>query len=180
MEIAIRLTKITDITYIDTILNEMAESAKVRGTGIAQRSPEYLHNKIIGSKAVIAFIDNDWAGFCYLEEWSDKEYVANSGLIVNPKYRMLGIAKKIKKKIFNLSRKLYPNSKIFGLTTSKAVMNINSDLGYKPVIYSDLTQDDKFWEGCKSCVNHPILMSKDRKNCLCTAMLYEPKTKKEG
>lgn len=172
MEIIIRTTKITDIIYIDTILKEMAESAKVRGTGIAQRSPEYLHKKIIESRAVIAFVDNEWAGFCYLEEWSDKEYVANSGLIVNPQFRNLGIARKIKKKIFNLSRKLYPNSKIFGLTTSKAVMTINSELGYKPVIYSDLTQDDKFWEGCKSCVNYPILMSKERKNCLCTAMLY--------
>ncbi|HNC39497.1 MAG TPA: GNAT family N-acetyltransferase, partial [Chitinophagaceae bacterium] len=64
---------------------------------------------------------------------------------------------------------------IFGLTTGLAVMKINSDLGYEPVTYSELTQDEAFWAGCKSCVNYEILMSKDRKNCMCTAMLYDPK-----
>jgi hypothetical protein len=178
MEIIIRTTKITDIIYIDTILNEMSESAKVRGTGIAKRSSEYIHRKIIEGNSVIAFVDNEWAGFCYLEEWSDKQYVANSGLIVNPIFRNLGIAKKIKTKIFKLSRKLYPDSKIFGLTTSQAVMNINSGLGYKPVIYSELTQDENFWAGCKSCVNYEILISKEKKNCLCTAMIYKPNKQK--
>jgi hypothetical protein len=177
MKIIIRVSKITDIIYIDTILTEMAESAKVRGTGIAQRSPEYIHKKIIEGRSIIALVENEWAGFCYLEEWSDKEYVANSGLIVNPKFRNLGIAKKIKSKIFKLSRTLYPESKIFGLTTNQSVMNINSDLGYKPVVYSELSQDDNFWAGCKSCVNYEILMSKHRKNCLCTAMIYNPNKK---
>ena len=53
-------------------------------------------------------------------------------------------------------------------------MKINSDLGYEPVTYSELTDDEEFWAGCKSCVNYDILMSKDRKNCMCTAMLYDP------
>ncbi|WP_315818340.1 hypothetical protein [Paraflavitalea speifideaquila] len=70
---------------------------------------------------------------------------------------------------------MYPESKIFGLTTGLAVMKINSELGYEPVTYSELTQDDAFWAGCKSCVNYEILMSKERKNCMCTAMLYDPK-----
>jgi hypothetical protein len=101
--------------------------------------------------------------------------VANSGLIVSPQFRKSGLAKQIKQKIFELSKSLYPESKIFGLTTGLAVMKINSDLGYEPVTYSELTQDDQFWSGCKSCVNYDILMSKERKNCLCTAMLYDPK-----
>ncbi|MCE3283657.1 MAG: acetyltransferase [Chitinophagaceae bacterium] len=67
------------------------------------------------------------------------------------------------------------DAKIFGLTTGLAVMKINSDLGYEPVTYSELTQDEAFWAGCRSCVNHDILMSKERKNCLCTAMLFDPK-----
>ncbi len=175
MEIIVRISKITDIIYIDVILTEMAKSAKVRGTGIAQRTPEYIQKKIIEGRSIISFVNNEWGGFCYLEEWSDTQYVANSGLIVNPIFRNLGIAKKIKTKIFKLSRKLYPNSKIFGLTTSQAVMNINSGLGYKPVIYSELTHDENFWNGCKSCVNYEILISKEKKNCLCTAMLYRPK-----
>jgi hypothetical protein len=127
-------------------------------------------------KADIAVMpDGKWVGFCYIETWSHGDYVANSGLIVSPELRKSGIAKAIKKKIFNLSREKYPNSKIFGLTTGLAVMKINSELGYEPVTYSELTQDEDFWAGCKSCVNYDILMSKERKNCMCTAMLYDPK-----
>lgn len=162
--------------YAHTICEEMAASAKARGTGIAKRTSEYIQQKMLEGKAVIALTDSgDWAGFCYIESWSHGEYVANSGLIVSPQYRKSGLAKQIKQKIFELSRKLYPDAKIFGLTTGLAVMKINSDLGYEPVTYSELTQDEAFWAGCKSCVNYDILTSKGRKNCLCTAMLYDPK-----
>jgi hypothetical protein len=162
--------------FAQIIVDEMESSAKARGTGIAKRSPEYVKEKIREGKAVIAFTDDGvWAGFCYIETWSHGEYVANSGLIVSPIFRKSGLAKQIKKKIFELSRKTYPESKIFGLTTGLAVMKINSELGYEPVTYSELTQDDAFWAGCKSCVNYEILMSKERKICMCTAMLYDPK-----
>lgn len=162
--------------YAASICEEMAASAKARGTGIAKRTPEYLETKMQEGKAVIAFAeDGTWAGFCYIETWGHGEYVANSGLIVSPQFRKSGLAKLIKQKIFELSREKYPEAKIFGLTTGLAVMKINSDLGYEPVTYSELTQDDNFWQGCKSCVNYDILMSKERKNCLCTAMLYDPK-----
>jgi hypothetical protein len=158
------------------ICREMEESAKARGTGIAKRSPEYLQAKMQEGKAVIALApDGRWAGFCYIESWSNGEYVANSGLIVVPEFRKSGLAKQIKKRIFELSREKYPEAKIFGLTTGLAVMKINSELGYEPVTYPELTQDEAFWQGCKSCVNYDILMSKGRKNCLCTAMLYDPK-----
>jgi hypothetical protein len=162
--------------FAQIICDEMAASAKARGTGIAKRSPEYIQLKMKEGKAVIAFNqDGIWAGFCYIETWSHGEYVANSGLIVSPAFRKGGLAKAIKKKIFELSRQKYPDAKIFGLTTGLAVMKINSELGYEPVTYSELTQDEAFWAGCKSCVNYEILMSKERKNCLCTGMLYDPK-----
>jgi hypothetical protein len=164
------------LDFAQIICDEMAASAQARGTGIAKRTPEYIQEKMKEGKAVIAFNqDGIWAGFCYIETWSHGEYVANSGLIVAPEFRKGGLAKAIKKKIFKLSREKYPDSKIFGLTTGLAVMKINSDLGYEPVTYSELTQDDAFWAGCKSCVNYEILMSKERKNCMCTAMLYDPK-----
>jgi hypothetical protein len=164
------------LSFAQIICDEMASSAKARGTGIAKRSPEYIQQKMREGRAVIAFNeDGIWAGFCYIETWSHGEYVANSGLIVAPAFRKGGLAKAIKKKIFDLSRQTFPESKIFGLTTGLAVMKINSDLGYEPVTYSELTQDEAFWAGCKSCVNYDILMSKERKNCLCTAMLYDPK-----
>jgi hypothetical protein len=162
--------------FAEIICDEMASSAQARGTGIAKRSPEYIKEKMREGKAVIAFSkEGIWAGFCYIETWSNADYVANSGLIVAPAFRKGGLAKKIKKMIFDLSRKKYPEAKIFGLTTGLAVMKINSELGYEPVTYSELTQDEAFWSGCKSCVNFDILTAKERKNCLCTGMLYDPK-----
>jgi len=168
------------IGFAETICNEMESSARARGTGIAKRSPDYVKEKMLEGKAVIALTaEKKWAGFCYIETWGHGQYVANSGLIVSPDLRKSGLAKKIKEKIFELSRSKYPNAKIFGLTTGLAVMKINSDLGYEPVTYSELTDDDSFWNGCKSCVNYEILMSKERKNCLCTAMLYNPADKEK-
>lgn len=167
--------------FAPLICEEMAASAKARGTGIARRSPEYLQEKMAEGKAVIAYsLEGEWAGFCYIETWSHGQYVANSGLIVSPRFRKSGLARQIKRKIFELSRSKYPEAKIFGLTTGLAVMKINSELGYEPVTYSELTDDEAFWAGCKSCINYDILMSKERKNCLCTAMLFEPGEPMQG
>ncbi|HEX8462638.1 MAG TPA: GNAT family N-acetyltransferase [Segetibacter sp.] len=174
-QIIIRVADSGDIHYAPIITDEMESSAKARGTGIAKRSPEYVAQKIYEGKAVIAVTaDGTWVGFCYIEAWGHEKFVANSGLIVSPDYRKGGVAKQIKKRIFDLSREKYPDAKIFGLTTGLAVMKINSELGYEPVTYSELTDDEDFWKGCKACVNYDILMSKGRKNCLCTAMLFDP------
>jgi hypothetical protein len=174
--IIIRIATPADKAFSPIITAEMEASAMARGTGIAKRSPDYISMKMEEGKAVIAHTpEGKWVGFCYIETWSHGEYVANSGLIVAPAFRKTGVAKAIKKRIFELSREKYPDAKLFGLTTGLAVMKINSDLGYEPVTYSELTQDEAFWAGCKSCVNHDILMAKGRKNCLCTAMLFDPK-----
>lgn len=174
-KIIVRVAHSGDVSYATAITDEMESSAKARGTGIAKRSPEYVAKKIEEGKSVIAHTeDGTWVGFCYIEAWQHGQFVANSGLIVSPPFRKSGIAKKIKQTIFQLSREKYPNSKIFGLTTGLAVMKINSELGYEPVTYSELTDDEEFWAGCKSCVNYEILKSKDRKNCMCTAMLFDP------
>lgn len=173
-----KITTATDshLGYAIIITEEMEESAKARGTGIAKRSPEYIKTKMMEGKAVIALTEQgEWAGFCYIEAWGHGKFVANSGLIVAPKFRKYGLARLIKKEIFKLSRIKYPESKIFGLTTGAAVMKINSELGYIPVSYADLTDDEQFWKGCQSCVNFEILQMKSRNNCLCTAMLYVPK-----
>jgi len=175
-KIIVRVAHSGDASFAYDITDEMESSAKARGTGIAKRSPDYVAKKINEGKSVIAYTeDGTWVGFCYIEAWQHGQFVANSGLIVAPAFRKTGIAKKIKQTIFQLSREKYPTAKIFGLTTGLAVMKINSELGYEPVTYSELTDDEEFWAGCKSCVNYDILMSKDRKNCMCTAMLYEPK-----
>ncbi|HXB42027.1 MAG TPA: GNAT family N-acetyltransferase [Bacteroidia bacterium] len=171
----VQVASVQHLHYAAHICAEMEASAKARGTGIAKRSPEYLEQKILEGKAVVALtLAGEWAGFCYIETWSHGKYVANSGLIVAPQFRKSGLAKAIKQKIFELSRSKYPDAKIFGLTTGLAVMKINSELGYEPVTYSELTDDEAFWKGCNSCVNIEILKSKERKNCMCTAMLYDP------
>jgi hypothetical protein len=174
-KIIVRVATPDDKSYAETITKEMEESAKARGTGIAKRSPDYIKMKVDEGKAVIAHtVDGTWVGFCYVEAWEHGKYVANSGLIVSPAFRKSGVATEIKRTVFELSRRKYPDAKIFGLTTGLAVMKINSDLGYEPVTYSELTNDEEFWKGCQSCVNFDILTSKGRKNCLCTAMLYDP------
>ena len=174
-QLIIRVANSADVHYSTPITDEMEASAKARGTGIAKRSPEYVAQKMEEGKAVIAHTtDGIWVGFCYIEAWGHEQFVANSGLIVAPAFRKSGVAKQIKKRVFDLSREKYPTAKIFGLTTGLAVMKINSELGYEPVTYSELTDDEQFWAGCKTCVNYETLMSKDRKNCFCTAMLYDP------
>ncbi|MBP3355597.1 MAG: GNAT family N-acetyltransferase [Rikenellaceae bacterium] len=174
-DFVVRVATPEDVKFAGIICDEMAESAKARGTGIAKRSPEYVASKMKEEKAVVAFHkDGEWAGFSYIESWGHGKYVANSGLIINPKFRKCGLAKAIKTRTFFLSLKKFKGAKLFGLTTGLAVMKINTELGYRPVTFSELTDDDCFWHGCESCINYPILESKERKNCLCTAMLFDP------
>jgi hypothetical protein len=166
--------------YAEAICHQIQESAKARGTGIAKRSPEYVRLKMSEGKAVIALTrEAEFAGFCYIETWGGKQYVANSGLIVVPKFREGGLAKRIKHAAFRLSREKYPDAKIFSITTSHAVMKMNTELGYVPVPFSELTQDDEFWNGCSSCPNFDILTRTNRKMCLCTGMLYDANAPKQ-
>lgn len=160
--------------YVDEILDTITAAAKVRGTGIAKRTHEYVAQKMKEGKAIIALADEEFAGFCYIESWGNKQYVANSGLIVKDKFRGHGLARRIKQRAFRLSREMWPNAKLFGLTSGGAVMKINTELGYVPVPFSELTDDDAFWKGCQGCVNHDVLMRTDRRYCICTAMLYDP------
>lgn len=178
-EITVQVANKSHLNYVDTILTTISEAAKIRGTGIAKRQPEYIVQKIEEGKAIIALYGEEFAGFCYIETWGNKKFVANSGLIVVEKFRGHGLAKKIKERAFRLSRERYPDAKIFGLTTGLAVMKINSELGYKPVTFSELTDDEAFWKGCQGCVNYDILQRTNRKHCLCTGMLYDPSWQKE-
>ncbi len=160
--------------YVDTILQTIADAAKDRGTGIAKRTHEYLTTKMKEAKAVIALVGDSFAGFSYIETWGNKQYVTTSGLIVHPDFRHLGIAKRIKDMTFTLARMRWPHAKIFSLTSGKAVMKMNTALGYQPVTFDDLTDDEAFWRGCEGCVNYPVLKERNRKFCICTAMLFDP------
>ena len=160
--------------YVDTILETIRNAAAVRGTGIAERTHEYVATKMKEGKAIIALCGDTFAGFTYIESWGNKQYVATSGLIVHPDFRGLGLAKRIKQASVQLARLRWPKAKIFSLTSGAAVMKMNTELGYVPVTFNELTDDESFWKGCEGCINHDILKAKNRKFCICTAMLYDP------
>lgn len=167
------------IKYAEIICETIAESAEVRGTGIAKRTPKYISGKMENGNAVIALDGDVFAGFCYIELWGHGKFVANSGLIVHPNFRGKGLAKKIKHKVFEHSRTKFPDAKVFSISTGLAVMKLNSDLGYKPVPFSELTDDQTFWDGCQTCQNYDVLTRTNRKMCLCTGMLYDVKAKEK-
>ena len=175
MHIDVLVADASHFVYADEICEEILLSARERGTGIARRTPEYLQEKMAAGKAVIAISeDGEFAGFSYIETWGGKEYVANSGLIVSHKFRGLGLAMKIKERVFKLSRERFPNAKIFSITTGAAVMKMNYELGFRPVTFAALTDDPEFWKGCQGCRNYQILESNEYRMCLCTGLLYDP------
>ncbi len=165
--------------YVDTIIDTIREAAKKRGTGIAERTHQYIATKMREGKAVMALDGENFAGFSYIETWGNKHYVTTSGLIVHPDYQEMGVAKRIKDVTFTLARVRWPHAKIFSLTSGDAVMKMNTALGYVPVSFRQLTDDDAFWAGCRGCVNHDILMAKERHFCICTGMLWDPENHSE-
>ena len=175
MNVVIHVADSSHLQYVQPICDLVYLSAQARGTGIAKRSPEYIEEKMQSGKSVIALDGDILVGFAYIETWGHRKFVANSGLIVNPDYRGQGFARKIKRRIFDLSRELYPNAKIFSITTGLAVMKMNTELGFKPVTFSELTDDEEFWNGCKGCRNYDILQRNNFKMCLCTGLLYDAK-----
>lgn len=177
-DIKIKVADADDEKYVDTIIDTIREAAKKRGTGIAERTHEYVATKMKESKAVLALCGDRFAGFSYIETWGNKHYVTTSGLIVHPDYLGMGVARRIKDYTFTLARVRWPNAKIFSLTSGDAVMKMNTQLGYVPVSFNQLTDDDAFWKGCEGCCNHDILMAKNRKFCICTGMLYDPEQHK--
>ena len=175
MQIDVVVADASHSVYADEICEEIFLSARERGTGIARRTPEYIIEKMLAGKAVIAVSeDGRFAGFSYIETWGGKEYVANSGLIVAHDFRGLGLAMRIKSKVFQLSRERYPKAKIFSITTGAAVMKMNYELGFRPVTFAALTDDPEFWKGCQGCRNYGILESNDYRMCLCTGLLFDP------
>ena len=176
MDITVTVAGEGHLKYAEDICEEIYVSSLERKTGIAKRTPEYIREKINAGKAVIALAeDGEFAGFSYIESWGGKSFVANSGLIVAHKFRGLGIAKRIKEQTFILSRKLFPDAKIFSITTGAAVMKMDYEFGFRPVPYSELTDDPEFWKGCEGCRHFDILKSHDYKMCICTGLLYDPK-----
>lgn len=174
-EIIVRTATAEDVKFAQAICDEIFISSQERKTGIARRTPEYICEKIEAGKAVIAVDENgEFAGFSYIESWGGKNFVANSGLIVAHRYRGQGIARKIKECTFRLSRKLFPDAKIFSITTGGAVMKLNYEFGFRPVPFAELTDDPEFWKGCEGCRNFDVLKRNEYRMCICTGLLFDP------
>ncbi|HAH54603.1 MAG TPA: GNAT family N-acetyltransferase [Flavobacterium sp.] len=174
MEFKIFVGSKEHVKYAEIINEAIASAAEVKGTGLAKRSSEFIRQKISDGHSIIALTEDDsFAGFCYIETWAGDKFVANSGLIVLEKYRGQGLGTKIKAAILELTKKLFPEAKIIGLTTSLAVMKINSRLGYRPASFAELTDDMDFWKGCASCNYYDVLVRTHRQNCLCTGMISD-------
>lgn len=177
-EITVRIATKDDEVYAEDICKEIFISSQERKTGIAKRTPEYIREKIRAGKAVVAVSESgEFAGFSYIESWGGKSFVATSGLIVAHKFRGQGIARRIKEQTFQLARNLFPDAKLFSITTGAAVMKMNYELGYRPVPFSELTDDPEFWKGCEGCRHFDILKSHEYKMCICTGLLYDPNEK---
>ena len=175
MKFIVKVADKSHIRFAEDVCNELAYASQKRNSGLAKREPEYIIEKINAGKAVIALTEEgDFAGFSYIESWGGKSFVANSGLIVAHKYRGMGLSRLIKEQTFILSRKLFPNAKIFTLTTSGAVMRLNYEFGFRPVPFGELTSDPEFWKGCEGGRNCVILENNDYKRCICTGLLYDP------
>src|SRR5574344_722180 len=120
--------------FANQICDEIYVSSLERKTGIANRTPEYIGDKIKDGKAVIALTDEgEFAGFSYIEPWGGKRFVANSGLIVAHQFRGMRISKRIKEQTFILSRHKLSDAKIFTLPARSAGMKMNYGFGFRPV-----------------------------------------------
>lgn len=145
-----------------------------KSIGINLKKGQYIGEKIIKGDAIIATKQGRLAGFCYLRNRNNDDYVSISGIVVVPQFRRLGLAKMMIEEIFQVARKKYPKAKLFSLTTSPEVMRINSIHGYKTVNYSKLSTSNKFWAECSDCLNYNFLQKNNNTRCLCSAMLFNP------
>ena len=167
------------IPFVAEIVDLINKSAIARGTGRGKRDPQEIIEKIKKGQSIIAFDDKDnLVGFCYVEAYENGKFFANSALIVSPNYRGLGYSRNIKVAAFELGRSLFPKAIPITITTSAAVMKLNSELGYVPVTFEEITKDPAYWAGCKSCVNYSLLEANNRKHCLCTAMKIQINAKR--
>lgn len=172
----VRIATSEDYKYIGVIIEEMTLSAAKRGVHIIPRTPEYIMEKMNAGLAVIAINpeNDEWVGFCCIEVWAHGKYVANSGLIVSPQYRGIGISRDIKITLFKQCRSKFPAARLFSLSTSPAVQHVNEELGYKVIPHADMLKDKFFLQGCTSWVNYVGLMNDKELSTRYVAMVFDP------
>lgn len=172
-----RFATVYDQQYADNIAHEISISALLRNVAIEPRTGDYIFQKMIDGLAVIA-IDNEteeWIGFCALDVWNHQRYVANTGLIVKPKYRGKNVSNLLKNKLFELARIKFPSAKIFSLTNKELIKKINIDLGFQEVEAREILYDPYFNTGMNSWVDF-IELLKHSEESGHKAMVFDPES----
>jgi len=140
---------------------------------IARRTPEWLARKIEMGRAAIATDGGELVGFGYWSAWENDTFISHSGLVVRPDHRGSGMGRKLKRVLFESSRRQLPKAALMSLTTSPQVRKLNLSLGFEIVALEELTKDPAFWEGCKSCRNFAGVQARGER-CCCEGMLLRP------
>jgi len=160
-----------DRIYAEAAARLIAQAA--RDHDIATRDPEFLQDKIITSKAVVALQHRAMVGFGYYCDWQGGRFVSHSGLVVHRRMRGSGLGHLIKQELFAASRRQFPRAIIMSLTSSPAVQAMNRSLGFRTVPLDQLTTDPEFWEGCRACRNFAAIQSCAGR-CCCEGMIQRP------
>ncbi len=140
---------------------------------IARRAPDWLRKKIEKGRAALALRGDELVGFGYWSAWENDAFVSHSGLVVKPGLRGRGLGKRLKRVLFDSSRRALPRATLMSLTTSPQVKELNLELGFRIVPLELLTKDPAFWEGCKTCRNYAEVQRQGKK-CCCEGMILEP------
>lgn len=175
--LSLRFATVYDQQYANDIAHEINISALLRKVAIAPRNGDYIFQKMIDGLAVIA-IDNtteEWAGFCALDVWDHQKYVANTGLIVKPKYRGKNLSDLLKHKLFELARIKFPSAKVFSLTNKEKIKKVNIDLGFKEVETREIMLDPYFNTGMNSWVDFIELLKQSDESGH-KAMVFDPES----
>ena len=170
----VRISRPADVAYVERIQSLIAEAAE-SGAIIAERSAEYLEQAIRARHAVVVLRGDLLVGFATAHAWQDETFVSHSAMVVAPAFRGRGLARRIKKKLIDLSRRRWPDAAILSLTLSPAVERLNKSFKFDAVPYCDLTTDAGFWKGCEGCIHYGHLKRNQYQDCHCWAGLLLPR-----
>lgn len=159
------------IHYASIIKKQFDVFYEEKQTGFANRTLEFIENKIKNSEAVLAINEaKELVGFCYIELWHDEKALMIGGLMVSKEYTGIGIGKSMKAKIFDMAMQSYPDYRVYSLTTSLPTIKMNIKLNYDLATYTEISSKEHFWDGCQTCPFYHVLKKQKFSNCLCLPM----------
>ncbi len=167
-DLEVRQATAADDVYAEAASQLIQKASKDHD--IAERSPDWLRGKIRGGKAAVALQGDQLIGFGYFSDWQDGKFVSHSGLVVDDAFRGHGLGRRLKQQLMAGTRRLFPDATMMSLTTSPAVKAMNLSLGFRVVPLDQLTSDQSFWDGCKTCRNYAEVQARGER-CCCEGMI---------